>query len=84
MPLIRARDLRANIKEQGFERGVVTTLERMMDEMAEMRQHIRQMAELLDQTINEIEKLANIGGQMHKVIEQMVRDRTQGDEHGEH
>jgi hypothetical protein len=83
MPLIRARDLRTNIKEMGFERGVVTTLERMLDEMAEMRQHVRQTIELVDRCIVEVEKLATIGGQMHDVIEQMRRDHTHGDEHGE-
>lgn len=83
MPLIRARDLRANIKEQGFERGVVATLEVMMDEMAELRQHMRQAVELVDQCIEQIDKLANVGDQMRNVLQQMRRDRQQGDEHGD-
>ena len=82
MPLTRARDLRTNIKEMGFERGVVETLERMLDEMAEMRQHTRQLVGLVDACIQEIEKMVTIGGKMHETVQQMIRDRMNGDEHG--
>jgi hypothetical protein len=83
MPLTRARDLRANIKDYGFERGIVMTMEGMLDEVAELRQHMKLATELLSRCIDEVDKLSNIGGQMQKVIDQMRRERQQGDEHGD-
>ena len=43
---LRARDLRANIKELGFDKGVVMTLELMLDEWVGVREQIREMSEL--------------------------------------
>lgn len=77
---VRARDLRANIKELGFEQGVVTTLELMLDEHAQDRQHIREMASLLDRCIDEVTKMIGVGEAMKKNMEQIKRDRDRGDE----
>lgn len=77
---IRARDLRANIRELGFEQGVVTTLELMLDEHTQDRQHIREMASLLDRCIDEVTKMIGVGEAMKKNMEQIKRDRDRGDE----
>lgn len=74
MPLIRARDLRANISAMGFEKGVVYTLERALEEQAEMRQHIIAVAELCNQCMDELGKLIAIGGQMKQTVERLHRD----------
>jgi hypothetical protein len=49
---VRARDLRANIKELGFEAGIITTLEALLDEFASLRQSMVQMATLQNQLID--------------------------------
>ena len=66
-PPVRARDLRSAIKEQGFERGVVTTLEQMLDEHAEMKQHIRELAELTTLCINQVEQMIRINSGMQGI-----------------
>lgn len=77
---VRARDLRTNIKELGFEQGVVTTLELMLDEHTQDRQHIREMADLLDKCIDRVADMTSIGDAIKRQIEQMKRDRDAGDE----
>jgi hypothetical protein len=81
MPPIRARDLRENIKAMGFEKGVVHTLELMLDAQVELRQHILAVTELCDKCIDELGKLIHVGGEMRKVIDTIKRERQQGDEH---
>jgi|KBSSwiStaDraftv2_1062776.scaffolds.fasta_scaffold417852_4 hypothetical protein len=71
---VRARDLRANIKDYGFEQGVVVTIESFLDEYAETRQHLRDVVDLLDRVINEVQKLTTVGDGMAKAINQMRRD----------
>lgn len=83
MPLIRARDVRFNIKEMGFENGVVVSLERMLDEFAETRQHMRELTELVAQCVDEVEKLIHVGVSLRLKVEQIKRDHEQGNEHGE-
>lgn len=83
MPLIRSRDLRVNIKDHGFERGVVMTLEAALDEMAELRQHMRELVPMVARVVDELDKLMHIGDAMQKSIQQMRREQRQGDEHGD-
>jgi hypothetical protein len=80
MPPIRARDLRVNIKEMGFEKGVVHTLELALEELSAVRGHIRDMAEMVQQCINETEKMVAIGGRMKDELQQLHRD-IKGDDH---
>lgn len=81
---VRARDLRSNIKELGFEEGVVATLEAMLDEYAQDRQNLRDMAQLLDKCIDEVSKMLSIGSQMQHEMQRIKRERDQGDaiDHG--
>ena len=74
---IRARDLRTNIAELGFEKGVVVTLEHLLDEQAGMRQTLREMAELLSTCINQVERMVNAGSAMAEKLKQMERDSEQ-------
>lgn len=81
---VRARDLRANIQELGFENGVVTTLEAMIDEHVQDRQSMRDMAQLLDQCIDQVTNMISVGGEMQKKMIELKRARDQGDaiDHG--
>ena len=74
MPLIRARDLRVILREQGFEKGVVYVLEQTLEQQAEMRQHILAVAELCNKCMDELGKLIAIGGQMKQTVERLHRD----------
>lgn len=75
---IRARELRENIAEMGFERGVVHTLERFMDEYAEHRQRMRQLVELMDSCVNQIGMFMRISEGMQQRIDAMRRERDIG------
>lgn len=70
---VRARDLRANIAQHGFEKGVAQTLEHLLEEHAEMRQNLRTIAELTSNCIDQITALSNIGGAMAKKIDEVRR-----------
>ena len=71
---VRARDLRSNIKELGFEQGVVATLETMLEEHSHMKQLVRDMAGLLDRCIDEVVKMTQVGESMKDRVEQLKRD----------
>lgn len=74
-PPVRARDLRANIKDLGFEQGVVATLEPLLDEHTHMKQLIRELATLLDRCIDEVMKMTHVGESMKQGMEQLKRDQ---------
>ena len=74
MPLIRARDLRTAIKDMGFEKGMVHTMELMLEQQVEMQQNLRTTVELVDRCMDELGKLIAIGGQMKQTVDQMHRD----------
>lgn len=80
MPLTRARDLRANIKEMGFERGVVHTLELALEQQSEMHGHIRQMSELITTCIEQVEKMVVVGDHMRQTVDQLRRDLKGNDD----
>lgn len=77
---VRARDLRANIKEHGYEIGVVTTIEAMLEEYSETRQNLREMAELLNECIDRVNDMVSVGTEMKQRIEEMKRVREQDKE----
>ena len=81
---VRARDLRSNIQELGFEQGVVATLEALLDEHTQDRQDMREMAQLLDQCIDHVAQMVNVGTEMQKRMDDLKRIRDQGDavDHG--
>ena len=83
MPIVRARDLRTNIHEMGFEKGVVHTLELFMEEYSQHRQHMRELTELVSQCIDQVEKMVHVSSAMSETMQQIRRDAERGDEHGE-
>lgn len=82
---VRARDLRAAIKELGFEKGVLTTMERFLDEFAAFRVQQRDMVSLLDQCISQVSMMVTVGTSMKNQLEQLKRERDISDEvtHGD-
>ena len=84
MPLINARDVRTYIGELGFEKGVVQSLEKLIDELVEWRHNMRQLTELTSRCIDEVEKLIHVSGSMKHVIEEIRREHQQHEEkHGD-
>lgn len=84
MPPIRARDLRANIADMGFERGVVHTVELLIGECIEQRQHLRELTELVSQCINQVDQMVVVGGAMKDQLQLIKREQSQrGDTDGE-
>jgi hypothetical protein len=79
---VRARDLRANIRDYGFEQGVIVTLEHLLDEHVSLRQHMRELTSLVSKCVDEVEKMVHIGSSMQTAIQQIKRER-QGEDHGE-
>jgi len=77
---VRARDLRSAIRELGFEPGIVNTLERLLDEFAQHRQQQRELTELVNQCVTELEKFLQIGDGLRREIERIKKTRDQTDE----
>ena len=75
MPIVRARDVRANIKEYGFEHGVVLTLEGICEEQSGIRQHMREVVEMLDGVLNQLQVLHRFGDALKNKMDQMKRDQ---------
>lgn len=82
---VRARDLRVNIRELGFEQGVMHTLELLLDEFAAHRENMREVVELIQIMSNNIEKMVHVGERAKVQIEELKRRGDQGDaiSHGE-
>ena len=77
---VRARDLRSAIKEMGFEPAVVYILELLLDEHTQDRQHMRELASLVDQCIDQVTKMVGVGSSITQQIDQIKRDRDRGEE----
>lgn len=73
MPPIRARDLRQNIRDYGFEQGTVVTFEQLLDEYVQHRQHIRELTRLVSQCIEQIERFLAVGEGLRREIETIKR-----------
>jgi hypothetical protein len=81
MPLsVKARDLRENIKSYGFEKGVVHTLEQLLDEFAGMRQHLKELTDLTSRCIDNMDRFTTVGDSLVKEIEKIKREGKQHDE----
>ncbi len=76
---VRIRDLQYNIKEYGFERGIVVTFTALLDEYAEHRQHMRDLTELCARCVDEIEKMVSVGSEIKQKLDQLKRERDQGE-----
>jgi response regulator of citrate/malate metabolism len=79
MPTVRSRDVRANIKDYGFERGMQITFEQFLEEFAEYRQHMRELVEMQQMVIDNLNTLHRFSEALKNKMEQMTRDREQDD-----
>ena len=82
--VIRARDLRSNVKEMGFEKGVMHTLELALTQQVEMQQHMRELTDMVARCVDTITTLSQAGEGMIRALEEMKRVHQQGDDDGEH
>ena len=80
MPIVRARDVRSNIREFGFEQGIVTTIEQFLDEIAEYRQHQRELVEMVNKLIDQLAMHNAIKDGIIREIDRMKRERIDGTE----
>lgn len=74
---VKARDVRDAVKEYGFERGVITILERMCDERAGDRNTMRDVVELINQCIENVDKMVNVGDAMGAKLKEVERREQQ-------
>lgn len=75
----RARDVRANIKEMGFEKGIELSLTLLADEMTGFRQSMKEMSELQSMMIDRLTDTMQISGAMATKISEMQRTEDQFD-----
>jgi hypothetical protein len=80
MPPIRTRDLRVHIKDWGFERAVVHTLEALLEERVQEREHFRELTELVAQCVDQVSKMIHVGDAMKRDIERINRIHLHGDQ----
>lgn len=82
---VRARDLRANMREYGAQEGIVITLEQMLDEHVQDREHIRELAQMVDRILTHLNELQTVGGELAKRMSELKRAQQQGDaiDHGD-
>jgi hypothetical protein len=64
----------------GFERGVVHTLELALEELGELRVHMRQLTDLSAQSIDQMQKFMTIASGMQRGIEDLKRS-MRGEQH---
>jgi hypothetical protein len=76
---VKARDLRVNIAEMGFGRGVVHTLELALEDLSALRGNLRDAAETMQLMVNELEKFMKVATTMGQRIDE-IRRRQQQDE----
>ena len=79
---VRARDLRSNILSMGFEKGIVHTLELMLEEHSAMKQTLRDISEVTGLCVSQIEFLLKIGEGMQNRITEIQRTAAQGEDDG--
>lgn len=76
----RARDVRANILELGFEKGIELSLTLMADEMVGVRSTLKEMAEIQSLLIDRLTDMTQVNGAMAQKISEMHRVEDQFDE----
>jgi len=81
MPQIRARDLRANIKTHGYEKGMELVLEAILEERVQEREHMRELTALVAQCIENVSRMVDVGDAMKRKLQDVERINQQGDDH---
>jgi chemotaxis regulatin CheY-phosphate phosphatase CheZ len=70
---IRARDVRANITELGYENGTLKSLEALAEEQSSMRITLREMAQMLARCIDAVDNMVNVGDAMGAKLKEIER-----------
>jgi len=66
---VRARDLRSNIKEMGYEKGMVHTVELLLEELSAIRLTQREITEMMSAVINHFGQLTMVTDRMKEKVE---------------
>jgi hypothetical protein len=74
---MKARDLRVAVKDMGFERGMMHTLELTLEELNELKQHQMQLVELVDMCIKQVDVMVQFGDAMKSALEELKRVANQ-------
>jgi hypothetical protein len=74
---VKARDLRVAVKDMGFEKGMLHTLELTLEELNELKQHQRQLTELVDMCIRQVDMMVQFGDAMKGALEELRRVANQ-------
>jgi hypothetical protein len=77
--LFRARDVRANILEMGFEKGIELSLTLLADELAGMRQSLTELTSINEKLVDIVSQMTVVNGSMAQQIEIMKRSEEQFD-----
>ena len=76
---IKARDVRVNIAEMGFERGVVHSLEAAIEEINALRGNLRDAAEVMANVVDQLDRFLHISSTLQNKIHALERN-TKDDE----
>jgi hypothetical protein len=76
---IKARDVRVNIAEAGFERGVVHSLEAAIEEINALRGNLRDAAEVMANVVDQLDRFLHISSTLQNKIHALERN-TKDDE----
>jgi hypothetical protein len=76
---IRARDVRVNVAEMGFERGVVHTLEAAIEEINALRVNMRDAIQVIQAMTDNIGNMIQVGTGLQQRIIAMERNTKEDD-----
>lgn len=74
---LRARDVRDYVRQYGVEQGLVNALCKLCDENASHRQALVEMAKMLHQCIESLDRMTTVGDHMQTKLTELERARTQ-------
>jgi hypothetical protein len=78
--LFRARDVRANIRELGFEKGAELSLTLLADELVGIRQTSTELTKMVEQLVGIVSNMTMVNGSMAQQLDTMKRREEQFDE----
>jgi ABC-type transporter Mla subunit MlaD len=76
---IKARDVRVNIAEVGFERGVVHSLESAIEEINALRSNLRDAAEVISNMVDQMDRFMNISEGIQSKLNMLERNTKEDD-----
>jgi len=74
---VRVRDLRVNIKEKGFEPGVIYTLEALMEENIALKQAMTSLTKVVDMLIDQHRMLVVGSNALAQQIDKLKKHEEQ-------